>query len=203
VTRPIERLSAGDQRLLFTLIEMELEFDLRFERAAILACADTDHPDATWWHEAMGLIGPVIGEGHDELERISLGHYVATDGPTRLDATRAILRHLADWASLDEAGRRTAMGWVYGFNIARAVAPVLIAIGGRPGPFSASDLHPPLTGDLDRTQKILGILDEKGDVRDTGDRQEDEALYELVVPASAWAAAYAQAQLQVTTRRPR
>jgi hypothetical protein len=170
VIRPFERLPADLQLRLLKFIEMDLGIDRRPDRvAALLAVGHWDTSEG-WHREVNALVFPLVNSdpilAWDQIMRLGNEH-----GATPLEVTRAVLRHHADWPSLDAAGRSAAIQEERADRRGRELAAVLEAILAWTGPFSGVDLGPPLRWSFAMTQDRLKQIEQMGFVRDTGDKR--------------------------------
>ena len=138
--------------------------------AELLARETEDTLRLDWWSDANPLISPALGCSPDLTfyELAAIGRQV---GATARLVARAVLRHLEEWAALDEAGRAQAVTAEWRLEFEADLERVAAAVEAHGAPVSAPELSPPLTwpwaGINHRLRALVAVgwLAETGEVR--------------------------------------
>jgi hypothetical protein len=175
--RPLDRLAPEDQRRVLALTETELELGKQrspvptTEIDALLAEEPTGRATRDWLARAWVLIAAFVGQPVGDIERdLGVLAYDYPDDAHEVDAARAALVHLADWAGLDQSQREAALEQELLDSFRRDLETIFRAAEAHGFPVAASDLVLPAHWTFAWADHHLEVLGTLGFVEDSGER---------------------------------
>jgi len=173
VSHPLERRVARLEHLVQARPRLPSAEELLGEETADVLRAD-------WATDAYAHIGPALGWSDQVIWELTATLARELGTHPRM-VTRAVLRHLAEWPTLDAAGRAAAVAEERGIEWDAELLRVAAAVEAHGLPLCAPDLSPPLTWPYAWIDRHLQAFVAAGWLSDTGERRRSWPVY-------AWAA---------------